>query len=302
VTTRIAQAIETVQGLLFGVRTGQLNDTYPELNLDADDFDEEWKWIGSYANWRAAMLVFLYPENLLMPSLRKWQTPAFHNLVDDLRASPRLSAEATCLAAKEYSDYFRDVCSLSVDASCQALTRLRKGTNCLDETATGYRNLVHLFGLGEETNTIYWSTYDPKAGSDYPQTFWDSVPGIENVAAIVGAVPYQLAPDQRYIFLFALVQNGEKQELVFNRYDLEKGLSIEGWRSALIPLPLPSDTVNVVTTQREIDEKPPELRILTNEGLYRHSLNQAGTNWESEGFFNFFSEGDTSTTTRLHFN
>ena len=79
ITTRVAQAIETIQGLLWSVRTGQLKDTYPKLSLHADDFDEEWKWIGSYATWRSAMFVFLYPENILMPSFRKRQTPAFQN-------------------------------------------------------------------------------------------------------------------------------------------------------------------------------------------------------------------------------
>ena len=67
---QISQAIETHHGLLWSLRTGQLQDTYPTLALDAEDFDQEWQWIGSYATWRAAMFVFLYPENLLEPELR----------------------------------------------------------------------------------------------------------------------------------------------------------------------------------------------------------------------------------------
>jgi hypothetical protein len=58
------------------------------LTLSAPDtFDEEWKWMGSYAPWRAAILVFEHPEDILDPTLRKWQTPAFQRLINDLRTS-----------------------------------------------------------------------------------------------------------------------------------------------------------------------------------------------------------------------
>ena len=57
-TTRISQAIETVRELLESIRDGQLQDTYPDMALDAEDFDEEWQWLGSYATWRAALFVW----------------------------------------------------------------------------------------------------------------------------------------------------------------------------------------------------------------------------------------------------
>jgi hypothetical protein len=47
-TTRIAQAIETLQGLLFSARASQSAELQTlNLTLDAPDFDEEWRWIGS---------------------------------------------------------------------------------------------------------------------------------------------------------------------------------------------------------------------------------------------------------------
>jgi Repeat of unknown function (DUF346) len=54
----------------------------PPLTLNAPSFETDWKWLGTYAKWRASMLVFLYPENLLLPTLRPaaWQTPAFGRL------------------------------------------------------------------------------------------------------------------------------------------------------------------------------------------------------------------------------
>ena len=70
-TTRVGHAIDAVLALLWSVRTGQLRDIYPTLVLNAPTFDEDWRWIGSFATWRSAMLVHLYPENLLRPSLRR---------------------------------------------------------------------------------------------------------------------------------------------------------------------------------------------------------------------------------------
>ena len=80
-TTRVAQAIETLQLLIWCIRTGQLEDPEYTINLeyypmpgDSDDrgpfLDKMWKWMGSYGYWRAAMFAFMYPECLLQPHLR----------------------------------------------------------------------------------------------------------------------------------------------------------------------------------------------------------------------------------------
>ena len=111
-TTRVAQAIETLQGLILALRTGQLEDLYQAFTLNLDNFDEKWKWMGSYASWRSAMFVFLYPENILQPSLRKWQTPAFKTLVDNTRSSRKLTPSDACKEAKQYAEYFQDICTL----------------------------------------------------------------------------------------------------------------------------------------------------------------------------------------------
>lgn len=88
-TTRIRQAIETLQSTLFSVRASRFGTLEPVPNeetlthwqiLDRDTdgqgdfynehhFDEEWKWIGTYGKWCSAMKVFLHPENYLLPSL-----------------------------------------------------------------------------------------------------------------------------------------------------------------------------------------------------------------------------------------
>lgn len=70
-TTRVAQAIETAQLLLWGIHGGQLEGEQYTLEPDAEIFAEEWGWLGSYATWRSAIFTYLYPENLLLPELRR---------------------------------------------------------------------------------------------------------------------------------------------------------------------------------------------------------------------------------------
>ena len=87
-TTRVAQAIETMQLLVWGILNGQIEDKkfqIPELNQDT--FDAAWAWLKSYGDWHAAMSVFLYPENILYPTLRPDQTILFQAIVSVLDGS-----------------------------------------------------------------------------------------------------------------------------------------------------------------------------------------------------------------------
>ncbi|MEQ1619803.1 MAG: neuraminidase-like domain-containing protein [Methylococcales bacterium] len=109
-TTRIEQAIETVHGLLFGIRNGLLDDI--AYDIDDPGFDSAWQWLGSYETWRAAMTVFLYPENVLRPALRKLSSPGFEQLVNTLREDARISTSGAQAALLQYQLYFIDVCNL----------------------------------------------------------------------------------------------------------------------------------------------------------------------------------------------
>ena len=279
-TTRIAQALETLQILIWSVKTGQLADTYPDLVLDADNFDEEWNWLGAYNTWRAAMLVFLYPENILLPNLRKWQTPAFKKLVEELRANPRLTPEQACVVAKAYSDYFYDVCHLTLEASCQTRTRNHKGESCRDRSAVEPRSLFYMFARGDRTNKVYWSAYDPKDESGYAQTFWEAIPALENVINILGAVPYQITPEERFIFLFAQTQEADTQKLVFTTYNLEE----QRWTGDIVELEVPGKATkfSAVIEQRDNELESPHIAIhVEGHGVFSGGLNQVGTGWEA---------------------
>lgn len=110
-TTRLNQAIETLQTLFFGLRnadppfelgTWKLNDlSVPETNTQ---FDEQWNAIGSYDGWRAAMLVFLYPENLLRPTLRPASqfSPAFTTFLKAVRGATQLTRDAVSKMVTDY--------------------------------------------------------------------------------------------------------------------------------------------------------------------------------------------------------
>jgi Tc toxin complex TcA C-terminal TcB-binding domain/Concanavalin A-like lectin/glucanases superfamily/ABC toxin N-terminal region len=104
-TTRVLQATETLQSLLFLLRTGQLPEGHPadDWTLTVESvFDVAWRWLGSYEAWTAAMLVFLYPENLLLPALRPDATQPFAALVRDLRQRQRLTPEDARTLASAY--------------------------------------------------------------------------------------------------------------------------------------------------------------------------------------------------------
>jgi hypothetical protein len=273
-TTRIGQAMEALQSLLSGLRTGQLIDTHLTLQLVADNFDEESQWIGSYSTWRAAMFVYMYPQNILLPSLRKRRTPGFRALVNNLRSTRRLTPERARAAAATYADYYKDACKLSVDASCFVDARIEKG----DEP----RPLFFMFGQGSATGTVYWSLFNPQDSTGFAQTFWEVVPGLTKVIRIIGAASYQINTDQRFIYLFAQIQDKAAQKLVFTRYDLGK----QYWDEQPTTLELPKDqdrdttAFTAVLKQQTSASNPPHLAIRAPSGaIYDRSLNLDGSDW-----------------------
>lgn len=278
-TTRTAQAVETTQELLWSTRTGVLRNFQPDIQLDADNFYEEWEWLGSYETWRAAMFVFLYPENILLPSLRNRQTPGFRRLVQELRNQNRLTPEQACYAAREYADYFGDVCSMKVEASCQADTRIHRGEGCRERTAAEYRYLAYHFGRGAVTPTVYWTTFDLQERCGDAQSYWKPVPGLQNVDTVIGAVPYRISDDERYICLFVRGLEDGAQKLKLTRYNLEE----ERWDDEPVDLDLPEGAqprFTAVIGQRITESGPPRLAIRGAGGaIYSRGLNRDATGW-----------------------
>lgn len=71
-TTRVGQAVESMQDLLTTARSGSYQPDLgvPVLQITAEDnFDLEYEWLVTYERWLSAMRAFAYPENQLQPQL-----------------------------------------------------------------------------------------------------------------------------------------------------------------------------------------------------------------------------------------
>jgi hypothetical protein len=275
-TTRVSQAIETIQGLLFQLRTDQLRDTLPDLVLNADRFDEEWEWLGSYANLRAALFVLFYPENLLIPSLRRQQTPAFRRLVAELRANRRLSPSQAVQSARDHARYYRDVCSLFIEATARGATRVaRTGLGSVD-----FRDCFYVFGRGS-SGDVYVSCHNFSDQSGYAHGFWSKIDAFDgvDVQRIIGAFADKYG-DDRFLWLFARVRSEGEDKLVLTRMSLDEG---GGWKEPE-ELDLPDEASTWTAVAVQTDSARPHLAILTREeGVRRFYLRPiAGTDWEED--------------------
>jgi hypothetical protein len=244
------------------------------LTLDAENFDDEWKWMGSYATWRAAMFVHMYPENVLHPTLRKKSTPVFQNLAKKLRTNRRLTPEQACALAQEYASYYEDVAKLALEATCQATVVIRSGSKCAPGLLST-KTLVFIFGRGGLSNRVYWSTFDPDDQTGYAQSFWEEIPGIVGVQQIVGAVPYEMSATSRRIFLFIRTLD---KKLQFATFDLDTW----SW-SGLTDLALPpgdASWIEIVIAQRDDGQYPPQLAFRANGNVYIRRMNSIDTEWE----------------------
>lgn len=308
-TTRVAQALTTVQGLLFTIRNGLL-ESHPKIQLrDAENFDEEMSFIGSLATWRAAQFVFTYPENVAIPALRRVQSPAFRKLVKDLRGSRALTPERACAAAAEYASYFEDVCKLQVEASCVAETMLHKGETCSDKKFSYLSPLLYVFGRGGKTGRVYWCTptqVRTKFTSTDPlfsRNFWTELEPLKGVrvSQVVGAVSYrhllgefEVLPgkveriEERFLYLFVKKVEKGREKLAFARYDLGK----EKWDAELMNIELPKEEpreeakeivhFQVVLKQQIQDANPPHLVLQLESGaLYEGVFSKSGNELEA---------------------
>jgi hypothetical protein len=116
-TTRLDQAIETLQGALFGVRVGAFTANHPAAgwklasNYSEANFDEDWVFWGAYDTWQGAMRVFIYPESHLLPTLRpvtaSEPSKSYQGLITKLRSLGRVNPIQVRSAAADYLSQLR---------------------------------------------------------------------------------------------------------------------------------------------------------------------------------------------------
>ena len=175
-----------------------------KISLGDDLFEQRWTWLRSYATWKSAMGVYLYPENVASPTLLRERSRPLGDAINRTRNTTTTPEDADEIV-EEYAEYFRDVTTVTVEATCW----MEAGRNADDAASLTERERQFLFGRGGDVNenveqSVYWSVHDPTGATDQErasgepsdfesgsrQTFWQKVPHVEKVSEIVGSAAY----------------------------------------------------------------------------------------------------------------
>lgn len=189
--SRVSHAIETIQGLIFSLESGIYDNYLNRFFFTAPNFDKEWQWLGSYATWRSAVFTYIYPENLLYPTLKRKQSPAFIELADTIQNANRFTPIDACKAAKKYQTYFEDIQNLKLvcTANTDAYIFRKDPLDCCGDTNNSMREyMTFYFGQSILTNKVYYSTKAFYATDPNDHDFWVEIP-IREKATILGCLP-----------------------------------------------------------------------------------------------------------------
>ena len=112
--TRLLQASLAIQQF---VQQCFLNLVFSGVSVDMSNSQMwgEWSWRQQYRLWQANREVFLYPENYVLPELRKDKSPFFSELENELRQS-NCDADAAQAAIENYLRKLVGVANLQVAA------------------------------------------------------------------------------------------------------------------------------------------------------------------------------------------
>jgi len=110
-TSRIVSAISSVQLLIHR----SLLNLEPNVYIDDND-KQEWEWRKNYRVWEANRKVFLYPENWIVPTLRRNKTELFKE-AEELLQQDEFSERNAELAFANYLRGLSDVSHLDVRAT-----------------------------------------------------------------------------------------------------------------------------------------------------------------------------------------
>lgn len=190
--SRVSHAIETVQGLIFALENGIYDDYLNGFTFVAPNFKKEWEWIGSYATWRSAVFVYLYPENLLYPTLKKRQSPAFIELAETLQNANRFSALDACKAAKKYQNYFEDIQNLKMVCTANARAYIFKKDPldcCGDLNNSMQEYMTYYIGQSTTTGKGYYSEKPFYTDTPDEHDFWKEIPTLPKNTTIIGCLP-----------------------------------------------------------------------------------------------------------------
>lgn len=210
--TRVSFAIDTLQNLLWSARTSNLAAQAPDVKLYAENFDADWKWIGSYASWRSAAFLYMYPENLLKPSLRPWKSPQFSELQEAIRKERNLTNSKASELADAFYQKLNTLSHITIQGCAQAYTRFSDKEQ---------RKLVYQFGKSV-SGEVFYAYYDIQNLNGFAQDYWRTIEGLKDVASIVGTREFETKKGDRLLYLFLTKKQDGKERLFYIRYDLEQ--------------------------------------------------------------------------------
>lgn len=281
--SRVSHAIETLQGLFFSLKTG-INDTRSYLEdfiLTAPNFDKEWEWLGAYATWRSAVFTYIYPENLLYPTLKRRQSPAFIELAETIQNANRFTPFNACQAAKKYQGYFEDIQNLKpiCTANAKAFIFRKDPQDCCGDLNNSMEEyMTYYFAQSTLNGKAYYSEKRFYSASPDEHDFWKEIPMREN-ATVIGCLPlhrddYEISSA---LWLFYTYKDGGGLKLGY----LKKDLSIAGsdWTDEEeIELPELYEIIYNTTTETTIGGDspffPPLVSVTINENPILHKADE----------------------------
>lgn len=200
-TTRVSLMIEVMQKLYLRLRNQSLTEL-PSWSLTGSS-DQDWEWLSSYERWRSLMFVYLYPENVLMPTIRPVQTNKFRELSQAIRDTPRFSFADGLAMLGEYEKYLNDVTNLTLVAA------VRTEANLLQSDALGSQVMCSFNFASAPSGLLYYNLF---AGEQRPNAEsniqWRQVPGLQNIVQVVGAAPHKTEENERFIYVFIVKAEG----------------------------------------------------------------------------------------------
>ncbi len=231
-TNRIAQATTTLQGLLWGVRNQTYENTH-NYNVNSDFFDDEWQWLGTYASWRAAMMIFLYPENLLAPQYKRDFSEKFREITNEVLRTRRFSQKDACKLENEYSQYLGDLSGLVSLGGVLINAQEKIEKNDCNEYYSDPE--LKTLAIAEKNGRRYFSLQDPEFGNEEfdPRSIWKELPEISRGLFYLGYFVDSNDPrKEEVVFLFRTDDVNELFGLSF----YPRGCT---WGNELIKLPNP---------------------------------------------------------------
>ena len=148
-TSRTRQAVSTIQ--LFVQRCLLGLEGFPGNAID-QEFKNRWDWMQRYRLWEAYRQIFLYPENVIDPSLRDNKTDLFSTLEKAVMQDDANLNTAT-QAIKDYVYGANEVADLNIQAY-------------LWQSTTAFRGRFHLFGCSKSAPFHHYYRYMDMTGPD----------------------------------------------------------------------------------------------------------------------------------------